>query len=324
MPVRIHRKQSMISDDCSIHSLESVTFSDEEAYREELDGTAKPRLAGQTVFSINSMRSLPELLFDACDSPDTILRQETEFCNEQSKEMERLVEWQDGIVEYYNDPISLLTRGEILDLGRLQVGVYSIGGHSGCAIQINRSCDGSPSCPDYIGMLVCNENEKELLVDPKLKETTNAIVLETNKVINITNTLALKMMDDNKLAVYDTTRAKFKMVIDNPPDLILPLDKSLVFTGSLEGNTFKTRIFNEELEFTLIHSKEIYQFVYTDPVSKTQRLYPFKVLELQLVSPTVAKLDFNYSYACNLRPGFVVYVHHFEKPIWAGVNPYYF
>ncbi|KAJ3267688.1 hypothetical protein HDV01_004444, partial [Terramyces sp. JEL0728] len=189
----------------------------------------------------------------------------------------QFIEWKTDLVEYYNTPFSLLTQSLRVDLSSLEKGQYWFSKDTIYPSTPIPSIEAETS--NLIGLIVSEgiNDDKYLIIPGRKKE-----LLKVGFQLQINESITIAVFNSGIFALYDISRPSFTQVISGPSDLMLPYKEELVFTGVITPDMkFRVKIFGKNEVLEVDHYDDIFQVFYTDPVSKLQKIYPYRMLQLK-------------------------------------------
>ncbi|KAJ3271080.1 hypothetical protein HDV01_007093 [Terramyces sp. JEL0728] len=230
---------------------------------------------------------------------------------------DEFMQWKATLVGIYSDPCSLLALSFRVDLNTLEKGEYWF--NADCIYFPNESITARAN---LLGMVISEGVGRDKYVQLNGRKSER---LNEQYSFGIDETVTIKVFQGSIFGLFNTTRTPYTNVAAGPTNLLLPYNKDLVHVGEITPEmTLKVNILGNDEVFRIDQFDDTYQVFYTDPISSLQEIYPYKLVELTVVSETVAIINFNYAYAVGMKSGYQMDAKVLETTVISGVNPFYF
>ncbi|KAJ3251909.1 hypothetical protein HK103_002014 [Boothiomyces macroporosus] len=259
--------------------------------------------------SINKSAKLPITL-------DMKLMHEIETRKEKLKS--NFMNWMARIPEHHAKKYTLLTEVFRVHLPSLKEGEYWLASDS------IRKCDSdkTPNGVTIYGRIISEESIGKAFI---IRNGEESVELRDGYCDAVTDQVTIVVLDGSYLAVHDRAKPSFKMVYARPSDLYFKYNPDMLFVGEItaDGNV-KVNILGREI----VHPVDFYpngsQIIYCDHLSRLQKIYPNRVVAVNVLSEYVAIVDFNYSYSCYTIEKSSYIPKFIDIFIPAGTNPLYY
>ncbi|KAJ3318595.1 hypothetical protein HDV06_007177 [Boothiomyces sp. JEL0866] len=217
--------------------------------------------------------------------------------------------WISSMIKRTNDPIGALSKGFQICLTKLPIGESTIGTLN-CTLMVDKTQDGCPSCPDYLG-LVCTVPGKKTITLAQGFLANSSYDLVPNLKLQLTQSIWLWVNERNTLFLFDTSRYLFQRA-QNHGQLFLPYNPSLVFKCKVYKGVVSVKIYGEDLFLKLVpHNLVVFK-------SQDQKIFPLRAVELHQCKDAYY-LNFNFSFACFVAPQNQALVNEIKGDLNGGV-----
>ncbi|KAJ3271081.1 hypothetical protein HDV01_007094 [Terramyces sp. JEL0728] len=230
------------------------------------------------------------------------------------------LKWKGTVVDFYSAPFTLLSLNVVVNLSTLDKGEYWFSADHIYFPNEAEKLDVDKS--QLIGLIFSEgiDRDKYLVMNGKGRE-----LLRDNYSYIVNETVSLRVFNGKMFGIYDIAKSPYTNVASGPEDLILPYSEDFIFIGEITNEmTFKVKILGDDHEFPIDHFGDTYQVFFVDQISKRQKCFPYKAVHLNVITETVALINFNYSFAIGLKDGSRMDAKILQKDIIAGINPVYF